>query len=542
MARFTGIGIALTFVLLGLSSMSGQSNAPAAFEVADIHLRARPVGGLPAMTAPMLRGGRYDVRAATLLDLIRTAYGIDKDRILGGPSWLDWNRFDIVARTAPSTTPAMIPAMLRSLLADRFHLIVRPNTKPLPGYALVLDAGRTALEHATSSDREGGGCTPQPNEQAGGVPLAVLGCRGATMEDFVATLRARAGGYLDGQIVDATNLAGRWDFDLRWTPKLVLGRAGAEGVTLAAALDRQLGLKLDARMLDMPVLIVEAADETPTPNPSGVARDLPAPPPAEFDVANIKISPSDAPTSGRLQPGGRLDLQGMTMKTLIRLAWSLNDDELLAGGPSWLDTTKYSVVARSTSAIGGVAGNLQIDIDDLRLMLRALLIQRFALTTHFEDRPVSAYTLVADKPKLTPADPSRRTNCREGVEPGARDPRTTSPMLSRLVTCQNMTLRQFAEDVPRIAGGYIHVPVVDATGLDGAWDFTLNFSPSGQVNNTQSVAAAAAPGQVPVAADPNGALSLFDAVEKQLGLKLEMRKRPMPVLVIDRVDEQPSGN
>jgi uncharacterized protein (TIGR03435 family) len=228
------------------------------------------------------------------------------------------------------------------------------------------------------------------------------------------------------------------------------------------------------------------------------------------------------------------------MKTLIRLAWNLNDDELLAGGPKWLDTTKYSVVARSTSAIGGTAGNLQIAIDDLRLMLRALLAQRFALTTHVENRPVSAYTLVADKPKLTPADPSHRTNCREDAEPGARDPRTTNPALSRLVTCQNMTLRQFAEDLPRFAGGYIHVPIVDASGLDGAWDFTLSFSPNGQAS--ANVTSAAAPGSPLVAADPNGTLSLFDAVQRQLGLKLELRKRPMPVLVIDRVNEQPSDN
>jgi uncharacterized protein (TIGR03435 family) len=429
--------------------------------------------------------------------------------------------------------------MLQTLLRERFHLVTHADTKSFPGHALVQNAGQIKLKQATGADGEGA-CTPQPNEEAGGVPLAVLSCRGVTMAAFVATLKARGGAYLDGDVVDATNLNGRWDFDLRWTPKLVLARAGADGISLTTALDRQLGLTLESRALNLPVLIVDAADETPTANPSGVARDLPAPPPAEFDVADIKISAPDAPSSGRLQAGGRLDLQGMTMKTLIRLAWNLNDDELLAGGPKWLDTTKYSVVARSTSAIGGVAGNLQIDIDDLRLMLRALLVQRFALTTHFEDRPVSAYTLVADKPKLNAADLAHRTNCREGVEPGARDPRTTNPALSRLVTCQNMTLRQFAEDLPRFAGGYIHVPVVDASGLEGAWDFTLSFSPSSQAN--PSATSTATPGSPLGAADPNGALSLFDAVQRQLGLKLELRKRPMPVLVIDRVNEQPSDN
>jgi uncharacterized protein (TIGR03435 family) len=229
------------------------------------------------------------------------------------------------------------------------------------------------------------------------------------------------------------------------------------------------------------------------------------------------------------------------MKTLIRLAWTLPDDELLAGGPKWLDDTKYTLVAKSTSAIAGTAGDMQIDIDDLRLMLRALLIQRFKLQTHFEDRPVSAYTLVADKPKLRAADPANRTNCREGTAPGAKDPRDTSPMLSRLVTCQNMTMAQLAEDLPRIAGGYIHVPVVDATSLSGAWDFTLNFTPATQLTNPgRGADPSTGAGAAPVAMDPTGGLSLFDALQKQLGVKLEMRKRPMPVLVIDHVEEKPS--
>lgn len=533
--------VLIVFAVLVSPHVLGQSSATTTFEVADVHLRPHPAGAIPGMTAPMLRDGRYDFRSATLLDLIATAYGLNKDHVVGGPNWLDWDRFDIVARAAPSATPVMIPTMLRSLLIERFHLAAHPETRPVPGYALVFKNGPSRLTQAASPESSGA-CTPQPNDQAGGVPLAVLSCRGVTMEMFAAVVKARAGGYLDGDVSDATGVSGRWDFDLRWTPKLVLARAGADGISLEAALDRQLGMSLEQRMLNTPVLVVDAADKTPTPNPSGVARELPAPPPAEFDVADIKISAPDARPVGRLQAGGRLDLQGFTMKTLIRLAWNLSDDELLAGGPKWLDDTKYSVVARSTSAIGGTAGSLQIDIDDLRLMLRALLVQRFALTTHVEDRPVSAYTLVADKPKLRPADPSHRTNCREGVDPGAKDPRTTNPALSRLVTCQNMTLQQFAEDLPRLAGGYIRIPVVDATGVTGAWDFTLNFSPSGQVNTAPAGTAPAPAVSVPMATDPTGSLSLFDAVERQLGLKLDMRKRPMPVLVIDSVNERPSEN
>jgi uncharacterized protein (TIGR03435 family) len=105
-------------------------------------------------------------------------------------------------------------------------------------------------------------------------------------------------------------------------------------------------------------------------------------------------------------------------------------------------------------------------------------------------------------------------------------------------------MAQFAEDLTRIAGGYIKVPVADATGLDGAWDFTLSFSGINvlQGRGRGGDAATAAAGGAPGASDPTGGLSLFDAVQRQLGLKLELRKRPMPVLVIDHIEEKPSGD
>jgi uncharacterized protein (TIGR03435 family) len=309
------------------------------------------------------------------------------------------------------------------------------------------------------------------------------------------------------------------------------------------ALEQQLGLKVGLQNVPAPVLVVDSVNQKPTDNPSGVAQNLPAPPPAEFDVADIKLSPPDATPNGRLQPGGRIDFQGITMKQLIQIAWDINDDELMAGGPKWLDSTKYSMVARASAAVTGTGNNMQIDVDDLRLMLQALLKQRFKLVTHFEDRPVNAYTLVADKPKLQAADPANRTKWINGPAQGAKDPRDTNPILNRLVTCQNMTMAQFAEDLPRMAGGYISQPVVDATGLTGAYDFTLSFSGAGRLTGSGGRGGdASAAGATPMAADPTGGLSLFDAVQKQLGLKLDLRKRPMPVLLIDSVQEKPSDN
>jgi len=113
------------------------------------------------------------------------------------------------------------------------------------------------------------------------------------------------------------------------------------------------------------------------------------------------------------------------------------------------------------------------------------------------------------------------------------------------VSCQNITMAQFADRLQSLAPGYIHAPVENATGIDGAWDLTFNFSTIGQLQGGGQgrggdPGAGAAAGGALTASDPSGALSLLDAVEKQLGLKLETKKRSIPVLVIDHVEEKPT--
>jgi uncharacterized protein (TIGR03435 family) len=107
-------------------------------------------------------------------------------------------------------------------------------------------------------------------------------------------------------------------------------------------------------------------------------------------------------------------------------------------------------------------------------------------------------------------------------------------------------MAQFAERLLALANGYVQIPVLDKTGLEGGWDFALNFSAIGVFLNTGrggGDAAAGAPGGGALAAsDPNGAISLPEAIDKQLGLKLEMQKRPVSVLVIDQVEQRPVDN
>jgi uncharacterized protein (TIGR03435 family) len=168
-------------------------------------------------------------------------------------------------------------------------------------------------------------------------------------------------------------------------------------------------------------------------------------------------------------------------------------------------------------------------------MMRAMITERFQMKWHMEDRPVTAYTLVAANPKLKPTpDPTERTRCKEGPGPDGKDPRIASPVLNRLITCQNMTIAQIGDELQRVANGYIYNTVVDSTGLKGSYDFTLSFSSADKILSTADDAANSS--------DPNGALSVFGAVNKQLGLKLEKTKRPYPVLVIDHIEETPTEN
>lgn len=84
----------------------------------------------------------------------------------------------------------------------------------------------------------------------------------------------------------------------------------------------------------------------------------------------------------------------------------------------------------------------------------------------------------------------------------------------------------------------VHCPSVDATGIDGRYDMTINFSPPSAFSNLGTPDA----GGDAVASEPNGAISIFEALSKQLGLRLESREVPAPVLVIDHVNEMPTEN
>jgi uncharacterized protein (TIGR03435 family) len=514
------------------------AGAPPTFEIADVHVSPHTMA--PNQSGGFLHGDRYELRQATMVDLVRLAYGVDADKVQGGPSWLETDRFDVIAKAPASTSRDTVKLMLQALLADRFKLVVHNDTKPMPGFVLSLGKGKPKLKEANDSGQPG--CSPPPRPPGpppppvpGVIPYNELQCRNVTMEVFAQVMPRFANAYLTGPMVDQTGLKGSWDFDVKWTSKGALAAAGPDGISIFDAIDKQLGLKAEAGKVPMGVIVVDSVNQTPTGNSPDVTTALPPLPPAEFEVADIKLTPPDYPQGMmRLQPqpGGRINIEGTPLKFLMEQSWYLTD-EMIVGAPKWMETERYNVLAKASTLTDGTAGNLQLDYDSLLLMLRPLLIDRFKLKIHMEERPVSGYVLSAPgKPKLTKADPSNRTGCKEGPGADGKDPRVANPVLSRLMTCQNMTMAQFVDLLPGWVNGYVHTPVLDTTGLTDAYDFTLSFSAIGILQNN------IVPGQAPGTAnsDPNGAVSFPDAVSRQMGLKIELQKRPMQVLVIDHAE------
>jgi uncharacterized protein (TIGR03435 family) len=532
--------VLVLLAILSISSLAQTMDAPKAFLVADVH--TSPFTANPFMHGNSIQGDRYFLTQATMADLIATAYGVDIANVQGGPTWLERNRYDIRAKVPPNTTPADVRLMLRALLADRFHLVTKTATAAMPTYVLSAPSGKSRM---TESEGTGeGSCVPlppPPNSPPGAPSYLTVNCKHLAMSALAETLHNFARDYLDQPVVDETNLAGAWDFTLKWTFRGQLEKQGADGISIFTAVDKELGLKLELKTAPRPVFQVASVDQTPTPNVANIDAALPEPPAAPFEVTVIKPSAPGEKGYGRIT-GDQVETRAIPLRFLINFAWDINpsNKEGIANAPKWLDTTLFDITAKAGANVRVdkfSSGNL-INYEDLRNMMRAMFTERFQMKWHMEDRPITAYTLVAANPKLQPTtDPAERTRCKEGPGPDGKDPRIANPVLNRLLTCQNMTIAQIGDELQHVAAGYIYNTVADGTNLKGSYDFTLSFSSADKMAPTPPGG-----GDAATNSDPNGALSVFDAVNKQLGLKLEKTQRAYPVLVIDHISETPTEN
>ncbi len=534
---------ALFTLILGCLAISAQSPAtPPGLLVADVH--ASPRRSYPFFFAVLLPQNRYVVRDATMLDLVATAWNLNPENVQGGPAWLEHDHYDIIANLPSNASKADQRLMLQDLLKTRFHLALHNGTVPLPAFILTSDKAKSRLRPAAETSASECREADQGPTAPGAIRVVHVACRNMSMEQFATQIHDMAGGYLTKPVVDSTQLGGSWDFDLKWTSRGDLAKAGPDGISIFDAVDKQLGLKLSLETAPRPVVLVDSVLRQPTANAPDLDRILPPPALPQFEVATIKPSKPGTEGNGRIS-GEEVNFKAILLKDLIDLAWDLseNDHENIVNAPKWLSEDRFDLSAKVSPQSAGIAAaggaNLPMDIYEVQEMLRALLIERFQIKAHMEVRPIEAYTLYAAKPRLRPADPTVRTVCKEGPGPDGKDPRLANPELNRLVSCRNMTMPEICDELNQQAGGYIFSPVLDATDLKGSYDFTLSFSSADRLAHAAPHPATASGESI---SDPNGALSVFDAVNRQLGLKLVKQRRPNPVLVIDHIEEKPTAN
>ena len=115
------------------------------FEIADVHVSPRAEWvkkGAYILQGGYVNAGRYELRHATMLDLIEAAYAVEAAKVYGGPAWLDYDRFELAAKVPPETRPEDLKLMLQSLLAERFNLAVKMDTRPVTAYVLSVGKGK----------------------------------------------------------------------------------------------------------------------------------------------------------------------------------------------------------------------------------------------------------------------------------------------------------------------------------------------------------------------------------------------------------------
>jgi uncharacterized protein (TIGR03435 family) len=273
----------------------------------------------------------------------------------------------------------------------------------------------------------------------------------------------------------------------------------------------------------MPLTLLRTTKDT--------AWEIPAPPPPpklmdpnadpSFEVATIKPNNSNASSMQRLTIGGRtFTVTAGSLADLISFAYGIQPKQII-NGPDWIDSDRYDISAT-------IQPEGQPNPEQVRVMIRKLLAERFALKLHDDKRDMSAYVISIGKngQKLTPTQLN-------GPLPGFG--MSPTPGGVKLMA-RNAAFSEFRDFLQNLV---LDRPVVDHTGITGKYDFQVTFTPDdSQFHGHPPKAPSSADSGAP-AAEP--APDLIQAFEQQLGLKLSAEKTAVDVKAIDHV-EKPSAN
>lgn len=277
--------IACAVVLISaavIDTIAQQTATAAKFEVAAIRVNR---SGDFIRLGPMLQpGGRVLATNVPLVQIIRAAYALDENQLIGAPDWADTIMFDVDARASGEPTPDAAAAMVRELLADRFALKAHTESRQLPVYLLtrVSDQkttpglSRSGAECAPIIPPPGAPPPPPPPGQAG-IPLNVtrtllrcptiffsgaighVSARAVTMERFASALTRS----VRRPVIDRTGLSGEFDINMTYRADLDAGPAPAPPQNfpdLFTAIREQLGLRLESGRAPVEVLVVDRVE------------------------------------------------------------------------------------------------------------------------------------------------------------------------------------------------------------------------------------------------------------------------------------------
>jgi len=285
----------------GLANALGQAQQNLAFEVASMKPSPTPAPGARVFYGPPRGGpgtsdpGRITWAAASLMSILMAAYDVQGFQI-NAPDWAPATRYDIVANLPAGTTKAQVASMWQTLLRDRVGLAVHRESKEFRVYELTVAKSGPKMKQtdlpATAEPFDFGSGSPKmgPNgalemNGMGSVVMVMPTATGATArlaaKGFtMPELAARLGGWTSHPIIDQTGLAGRFDFVLEFTPDMsrfpgeprgpresAPGEGASDpGSDAAAAVEKQLGLKLTEAKAMLDVIVVDRAEKTPAEN------------------------------------------------------------------------------------------------------------------------------------------------------------------------------------------------------------------------------------------------------------------------------------
>lgn len=281
------IGPMISIASLTQAQPHGVDSSRSVFEVASVKVSRAAVhnwDGGPGTHDP----GRFLVTGGSMRGLLGRAYALeDYQQQVSGPSWIDSETYDIVAKVPGGTTREQFREMLRSLLVERFRLVVHLDTKLLPVYELVLENSGPKMKESVDVSKPADSETSRPSGiDKEGFPILPEGTTGLfssfgpgprshwiarqqTMSDFVMRLRQPlATGRL---VIDKTGLTKKYDFTLEYDiqrPNSEPSGVGDDsfGVSIFDAVRKQLGLRLADTKAAFDLVVIDHVERIPTEN------------------------------------------------------------------------------------------------------------------------------------------------------------------------------------------------------------------------------------------------------------------------------------